>query len=122
MKAILRNKVTGETIPVTSTTDHPDSSYGQPVWVDEKGQSFCVCGVPSPFYDVIEMEVEGREELGAYIRLMRVTNGVSVRGLAEDCGLSPATVQNIEKGAFSPRLDIVGKILDRLGAKMVIKQ
>ena len=70
--------------------------------------------------DVIE--VGDREALGSCLRLMRVARGITVRGLADDCGLSPATVQNIEKGSFSPRLDIVEKILVRMGARMVIKQ
>jgi predicted transcriptional regulator len=34
--------------------------------------------------------------------------------------MSPATVQNIEKGAFSPRLDIIQKILEQLDARMTI--
>lgn len=38
--AKLRNIGTGETIKVYATIDSPDSSYGIPVWVDVKGQSY----------------------------------------------------------------------------------
>ena len=61
-----------------------------------------------------------REELGRCIKEMRISKGISVRGMAELCEMSPATVQNIEKGAFSPRLDIVQKILEQLDARMTI--
>ena len=35
MKAKLTNLLTGDEIIVHSTTEHPDSSYGHPVWVDD---------------------------------------------------------------------------------------
>ncbi len=61
MKAILTNKINGESVEVYSTTEHPDSSYGKPVWVDEKGQAYCQCNLPNPFYDIeIVEDDEGR--------------------------------------------------------------
>ena len=52
MKAILTNRVNGESVEVHSTTNHPSSSYGKEVWVDDKGQAYCQCDLPNPFYDV----------------------------------------------------------------------
>ncbi len=53
-KAILKNNVNGEEVEVTATTNHPDSSYGQAVWVDEKGTAYCQVGMEAPFYTVIK--------------------------------------------------------------------
>ncbi len=61
-----------------------------------------------------------RKDLGRVIRQMRLAKGISIRGLADICGLSPSTVQNIENGAFSPRLDIVLRILSELEGKLII--
>lgn len=52
MRAILTNKLSGESVEVHSTTEHPDSSYGQPVWVDNEGQAYCQCNLPNPLYDI----------------------------------------------------------------------
>ena len=112
--------MTGATIPVTSTTEHPDSSYGQAVWVDADNNAYCVVGMPNPFYEVVSMDISDRETLGQYLKLLRVSKGITVRGMADLCDLSPATVQNIEKGAFSPRLDILQRILVNLDARLVI--
>lgn len=36
MKGKLKNIVTGVTVEVTATTEHPDSRHGHAVWVDEE--------------------------------------------------------------------------------------
>lgn len=51
MKAILTN-VNGEEIEVYSTTEHPDSSYGKEVWVDDNDKAYCQVGLEAPFYSV----------------------------------------------------------------------
>lgn len=53
MEAILKNNMNGEEVEVTSTTNHPDSSYGQPVCVDENGTAYCQVGREAPFYTLI---------------------------------------------------------------------
>lgn len=118
MKAILKNKLTGEKIPVTSTTDHPDSSYGQPVWVDANDDSYCVVGFEQPLFEVVSMSVDDAESLATMVRHLRAVKGISIRDLATATGLSKTTIVNVESGAFSPRLDVVSKIVDALGAKI----
>lgn len=120
MKAKIKNKLNGDIIVVTSTTTHPDCSYGQAVWVDDNNNAYCVVGMESPMYDIVEMEINDRVELGSFIHNVRVSQGITVRGMAEKSGIMPSTVQNVEKGSFSPRLDIIKKMLDALGAKMKI--
>lgn len=64
--------------------------------------------------------ITGREDLGAYLRERRTEKGISVRGMAQAAGLVPSTVQNIENGAFTPRLDVILKISDVLGLSLTI--
>lgn len=45
MKAILTNPINGVSVEVTATTDHPASSYGMPVWVDEDNEAYCQVGM-----------------------------------------------------------------------------
>lgn len=56
MKAILTNLVRGNQVEVHATTEHPDSSYGQPVWVDADNNAYMLVGANNPFYsvDIIE--------------------------------------------------------------------
>lgn len=56
--ATLRNIVTGVEVKVHATTDHPDSHYGQPVWVDDEGTAYCQVGLPSPFYQITEVRAD----------------------------------------------------------------
>lgn len=52
MKTYLKNNFNGEEIEVTSTTNHPESSYGKAVWVDKEGNAYCQVGIEAPFYTV----------------------------------------------------------------------
>lgn len=52
--AMLRNLVNGMEVKVHATTDHPTSSYGIPVWVDDENIAYCQVGVFPPFYEIIE--------------------------------------------------------------------
>lgn len=53
-KAKLINLLTGEEVRVTARTDHPASSYGLPVWVDDNNQAYCQCDMPCFGYEIIE--------------------------------------------------------------------
>lgn len=61
MEAILKNNVSGEEVKVIATTEHPDSSYGKVVWIDETGVAYCQVGMESPFYTVIKCDDEDAE-------------------------------------------------------------
>ena len=119
MKAILKHKSTGVTVSVTATTDHPDA-HNQAVWVDESNEAYCIVGHDHPFYDEVSVDIEDREGLGQYLHFRRVALGISYRKLAEMSGLTPSTVQNVENGAFTPRLDIILKMLGVLGKRLTI--
>lgn len=51
-KTILTNVLNDEEVEVHATTDHPCSSYGQPVWVDDDGTAYCQVGMETPFYAI----------------------------------------------------------------------
>lgn len=55
-QATLRNKVSGVEVRVHATTEHPDSSYGHAVWVDDNNNAYCEVDsmVENPFYEIIE--------------------------------------------------------------------
>ena len=57
-QATLRNKVTGVEVRVHATTEHPDSSYGRAVWVDDDNNAYCEVDarVANLFYDIDEDE------------------------------------------------------------------
>ena len=52
--ATLINNITGESVRVHATTEHPDSSYGLAVWVDDNNQAYMQVGAINPFYTVID--------------------------------------------------------------------
>ena len=61
MTATLRNIINGMEVRVHATTDHPDSSYGQPVWVDDDNNAYCQVGMEAPFYQISEAEDDAEE-------------------------------------------------------------
>ena len=62
-----------------------------------------------------------RVTLGNYIRDERIRQGISIRKMAELSDVQPATVQNLENGTFSPRLDIVQRMLAALGKQLTVE-
>lgn len=123
MRAVIKNRMTGEEIAVTATTDHPACSYGQALWADDNGTAYFQVGMTNPIYeeDRIDTTTATREELGQLIRGMRISNGVSIRDMAERAACQPSTVQNVEKGSFTPRVDVIQRMLFAIGHRLVIK-
>lgn len=62
-----------------------------------------------------------QRELIGY-RIFQLRNGakMTVRELAEECGLSANTISSIENGKFSARIDIINQILDVFGKELTI--
>lgn len=114
-------KSTGEEIEVHSTTQHPTSSYGKAVWVDEQNNAYLQVGASNPLYDIVLDEPYAtRVRIGNEIAQHRRDKGYSVRQLAELAGVSKSTVVNIEAGRFSPTIDVANKLLNALGAQLII--
>ena len=59
MKAKLKHIASGEVVAVTSTTEHPQSSYGKAVWVDSKNEAICQVGLEKlALYEVFDKTEE----------------------------------------------------------------
>ena len=65
-------------------------------------------------------DIHSREALGNCIKKLRNSKNMSVRECAEMCSLAKSTIVNIEQGRFSPRLEIVQKVLNALDATLTI--
>ena len=122
MKAVIKNRMTGEEIAVTAKNDHPSFSYGQYVWVDDSDNAYFQIGALVPIYRELSIDISSatREEIGQLIRAYRVQQSISIRDFADLAGIQPSTVQNVEKGSFTPRLDVLQRMLSALGKSIQI--
>lgn len=62
-----------------------------------------------------------RERIGQRIKSLRESKGLSVRQLSELCGVTYQNINKIELGRYSVGIDILGKIIDALGAEIKIE-
>lgn len=60
-RAKLTSMINGVTIDVHATTNHPCSSYGHPVWVDDDNQAYVQVGLEAmqPWYQVTNITDDG---------------------------------------------------------------
>jgi len=49
----IKNLINGKIIEVHPSTTHPNSSYGQPVWVDKNNNDYGQVGLPLLGYDLV---------------------------------------------------------------------
>lgn len=61
-----------------------------------------------------------REYIGKRIAEIRQAKGLSIRQLAEACGVSFANIYKIENGKYNVSIDILGKICEALGCRIDI--
>ena len=61
-----------------------------------------------------------KELLGKYIRARRTQEGLKMHDVAMLCGISIATLTNIEKAEANVRIDSVLKVAKMLGVKIEI--
>lgn len=71
-------------------------------------------------YRELVEELNDRQLFGQRMARLRRSKLFSIRELAERSGCAPNTIVNIEQGKFSPRVEIVEKILSVLGAHLEI--
>lgn len=114
--AIIISKLTGKSVKCHATTEHPDSHYGNEVWVDDQGKAYCDVDKPSPYYDVLE-DVEGnpRMVIGKRIAELRKEQGISQAELADKCGMQRPHIARVESGRYGITLDVLSRIAQALG-------
>ena len=122
MRATLIDNITGERIAVRSTTRHPMSSYGFPIWVDKDNNPYCQVDLPCDRYTVEVSDTERRrKELGDAIAKTRKGKGLSARALAKQSGITAANLSRIENGNYNPGTYIISRICTALGATLRIE-
>lgn len=135
MKATLIERATGRVIPVHATTNHPDSSHGIPVWVDDNNTAYLQVGIETlqQFYTIQdiddlqewqkyapgfvkqETEMNIRLRVGNRIKDLRTAKKLTQQQLADLAGITKANICNIEAGKYSVGLDVLNKIATALG-------
>ena len=64
--------------------------------------------------------MNNREYIGQRVAEIRQMKGLSIRQLADLCGVSAQNITKIEHGRYNVSVDILGKICDALGCKIEI--
>ena len=64
--------------------------------------------------------MNNREYIGKRIAEIRQAKGLSIRQLAELCGVSAQNITKIEHGRYNVSVDILGKICEALNCRIEI--
>ena len=68
-----------------------------------------------------EQKQENRLRIGGQVAAIRNKKGLSIRELAEACGVTAQNITKIEHGKYNVSIDILGKICEALGYHVDIK-
>lgn len=118
--ATLINKVTGEHIPVTATTNHPASSYGKAVWVDDKGQAYMQVGLANPYYEVIADTLNSAEGIGEQLDAARRAKRMTIAQLAEAVGVSEPTIGSLLNGKGNVGVQTLVDVANYIGVQIAL--
>lgn len=61
---------------------------------------------------------ENRIKIGGQVAAIRNKKGLSIRELAEACGVTAQNITKIEHGRYNVSIDILGKICEALGCRI----
>ena len=64
--------------------------------------------------------MNNREYIGKRVAEIRQAKGLSIRQLADLCGVSAQNITKIEHGRYNVSIDILGKICEALGCRIEI--
>ena len=64
--------------------------------------------------------MNNREYIGKRVAEIRQAKGLSIRQLAELCGVTAQNITKIEHGKYNVSVDILGKICEALGCRIDI--
>ena len=67
-----------------------------------------------------EKKQENRKRIGGQVAAIRNKKGLSIRELAEACGVTAQNITKIEHGKYNVSVDILGKICEALESKFEI--
>lgn len=118
MKAILTNTINGVSVEVHSTTVHPASSYGKPVWVDNEGQAYCQVGFERPFY---ELEIIEDDSTTLLDDLKAACKGYTLTEISNRTGISVCNLSRYLSGSVPLKLETLETIVKAIGKRIEIK-
>ena len=123
MRATLTDNITGERIPVRSTTQHIAAEYGCAVWVDNANKAYFPCEEDHPPRYGIEMNdcERTRLEIGKAISAARNEAGITARSLAKATGVHYSNISRIESGDINATIDTLAKLCTALGVTLRIE-
>lgn len=67
-----------------------------------------------------EQKQENRLRIGGQVAAIRKEKGLSIRELAEACGVTAQNITKVEHGKYNVSVDILGKICEALGCHVDI--
>jgi DNA-binding XRE family transcriptional regulator len=119
----ITNILTGVSVEVYATTEHPDSHYGHEVWVDNEGKAWFEVGGKRPFnyrVEIFGVHKCARIDIGKRIAQLRKQQGMTQAELGDHAGVTAANISRIETGRYSPGLDVLARIANTLGCELAI--
>lgn len=69
-----------------------------------------------------EVLTKYRLQIGIQMKMQREAQGWSVEQVATMADVKPATIEKIEAGAFNVPMDLLARVADVLGCKLVLKE
>ena len=117
----LRNIASGVILNVSQTTEHPDCSYGQPIWIDESNNALCQVGMEAPFYEVLQYDgKDNRLRIGKELERLRKAKKFTQQELANKSGVTRTNIAKIEGGKYSVGFDVLQRVAEALDADVKI--
>lgn len=121
MTATLIINKTGKEIKVHATTDHPSSSYGKAVWVDDDNNAYLQVGLEqynTMYSIVLDEPYRTRRRVGGRIATLRKEQNLTIRDLAERTGINISNLSSIENGKMGASIDTLSRIAHALGTSV----
>lgn len=121
MTGTITNKLTGKTVKVHDTKEHPDSSYGNAVWVDDENNAYLQVGLEAsnPMYDFkLDEPYKTRQRIGSQLAEARNGKNITTRAMHELTGINHSNISQIERGVISATLDSVARLATELDLEL----
>lgn len=62
------------------------------------------------------------QEIGQIIKELRISRGLTIRGLDRISGVSFTNIGKLERGEYNPSVNVLNKLLEALGAEFIIRE
>ncbi len=70
--------------------------------------------------EILKNEYDITGEISELIQTLRNETGLSQKQLSEKTGISQANISKIENGHYTPSIDILKRIADALGKRLIV--